>query len=223
MFDSLDSTKYEYGESIYYDEFKVIIQKIVICYYLMLRDEIVCANNENQIRDVLLIEYLKDNLIRNRVKLNDFIFDREVPEDRSPGRTDIKIQTKQSFIDTDAYYIIECKRLDSVKPEGVSGLNAKYISEGLMRFITEKYSSKYGLNGMIGFIVESMDINQNIKILNKLIEEKFPGTRTIQGMQSEDFIEDFEYVYSSRHNTDSNKQILIYHLMLDFSGNIRSD
>ncbi len=222
MFDNLDSTIYEYGESIYFDEFRVLIQKIVICYCLMLGDDLELEKDENKIRDVLLINYLKNNLVRKRIKLGDFIFDREVPEDRSRGRTDIKIQTNQSFVDTDAYYIIECKLLNSVNPRGVSGFNAKYITEGLMRFITGKYSCYYGLNGMIGFIVESIEIEQNIVYINDLINHNFPETNTIQNLQREDFIEKFEFIYSSRHDTVVNNPILLYHLMLDFSENIHS-
>jgi len=221
MFDVIDSSIYKYSDSIYIEEFKVLLQKIVICYYLMLGDNLSLKNDENQIRDRLLIGYLKNNFVRERLKLKGFLFDREVPEDKSPGRTDIKIQTMQSFDDTEAYYIIECKRIDCKSQNGTSGLNAKYIENGIMRFIIDKYSCYYRLNGMIGFVVESMDIDQNVNCLNDLIYQKFPETQTIQNLQREGFIENFEFLYSSKHNTVENTEILLYHLMLDFSGNIR--
>jgi len=100
----------------------------------MLEDNVSLSNDENTIRDVLLINYLRDNSIRKKINLTNYLFDREVPEDRSVGRTDIKIQTQNTFEDTSAYYIIECKRLDGTNTTGTTGLNAKYIENGIYRF-----------------------------------------------------------------------------------------
>ena len=66
--------------------------------------------------------------------LNDFYFDKEVPE--QDGRADIKVLTRNCFEDDDAYYIIECKRLDNINTTGIAGLNAEYIKNGICRFVT---------------------------------------------------------------------------------------
>ena len=65
-----------------------------------------------------------------------------------------------------AYFIIECKRLDGNKT-----LNDKYKNEGINRFITKKYSSYYGANGMIGFVVKKIDIDENIKKIGSFLNK----------------------------------------------------
>ena len=63
------------------------------------------------------------------------------------GRVDIRILLKNDFEKDDAYYIIECKWIT-----GTCDLNRKYIKEGVARFVTQKYSSYYGRNIMLGFV-----------------------------------------------------------------------
>ncbi|WP_035237643.1 hypothetical protein [Desulfobacter vibrioformis] len=201
-------------------EFQDILSKIVECYKLMMSDGILVNNDENEIRDVLHRDYLNNNSIRNSLGLTDYLFDPEVPEANTQGRTDIKIQTPDTFLDTFAYYIIECKRLDNGNPSGRTGLNAKYIKNGIMRFVEGKYSTYCKLNGMIGFIVETMDINKNIQHINWLLDSKYFQTNTLEKLSSQLFIQDFKYQYCSVHKDLKNNKFSLYHLMLDFSKNL---
>src|SRR5437588_387897 len=130
MFAELDASQYEYDGIFFNAEFEEILSKVIACYHLMLTDNVSLTNDENLIRDVLLINYLNNNQVRRQIGLTDYLFDREVPEDTTIGRTDIKIQTTNTFKDTAAYYIIECKRLDATNQSGTTGLNAKYIKDG---------------------------------------------------------------------------------------------
>lgn len=186
----------------------------------MLSDKVRVMNNENLIRDKLLIKYLKNNEIRNKIQLTKYLFDKEVPEDNTKGRTDIKVQTINTFLDTSAYYIIECKRLNNQNLNGTTGLNAKYIKNGIMRFIDVQYSTNKYLNGMIGFVVEQMDIHANITNINNLLRENFSDANTETFLALLSFIEDFKYQYYSTHKDSGNKKIKLYHLMFDFSKNI---
>ncbi len=219
MFAELNASGFEYNGLFYNAEFEDILSKIISCYNLMLADNVLLTNDENAIRDVLLINYLKDNLIRKRIKLTDYLFDREVPEDRSLGRTDIKIQTLNTFQDTSAYYIIECKRLDATNPNGTTGLNAKYIKNGIYRFASATYSTYYKTNGMIGFVVEPIDVNKNVSSINNLLATEFLAANTTQDLQYREIVTDFDFSYSSCHNVLVNS-VVLYHLMLDFSKNI---
>ena len=181
-------------KSMYFQtEFEKLLDSIYGCYEEMLLDKINVPNNdENEIRDRLLIDYLNNNLQRVKFKLLDFLFDPEVPV--NSGRSDIKISTKNTFENTDAYYIIECKRLD-----GYSTLNKEYQKNGINRFLTTKYPSHYKINGMIGFIVKEIDIDANMKKIGNffnLIEK--------------------DKLYNSDH-----EDLKIYHLMMDFSNNIK--
>lgn len=172
-------------------EFQSILTKVVDCYSLMLSNNVRVANHENKIRDELLKNYLNNNKIRNQLQLTAYLFDREVPEDTTNGRTDIKVQTMNTFTNTSDYYIIECKRLDNQHLKGKSGLNAKYIGNGIMRFVGGQYSTNKYLNGMIGFVVEQMDINANISNINYLLKKRFFEANTETVLTSLDFIKDF--------------------------------
>jgi len=176
-------------------EFEKLLNSIYACYKEMLSNKINVPNNdENEIRDRLLFDYLNNNLLRVKFKLLDFLFDPEVPV--NSGRSDIKVQTKDTFINTDAYYIIECKRLD-----GYSTLNKEYIKNGINRFLSGKYPSHYRINGMIGFLVRKIDIDKNIEKIG-------------------DFFNQIEKdkLYDSNH-----KDLKLYHLMMDFSKNIKGN
>ena len=201
-------------------ELQDVLTKIVYCYRLLLSNNVRVANNENQIRDELLINYLKNNNIRNQLQLTAYLFDKEVPEDTTKGRTDIKVQTMNTFVDTSAYYIIECKRLNNQNLRGKTGLNAKYIGRGIMRFVSGQYSTNKYLNGIIGFVVAQMDIDVNVKNINHLLKETFSEANTEIVLTSLNFIRDFQYQYYSLHQGTDNKKIKLYHLMFDFSANM---
>lgn len=220
MFNNLNASGFGHSISFYNAEFEDVFSKIITCYHLMLDDKVSLVNDENEIRNILLVNYLKDNDIRNKIGLTDYLFDREVPEDRTIGRTDIKIQTANTFTDTNAYYIIECKRLDSVNADGKTGLNAKYVENGVCRFTSKYYSCHYKINGMIGFVVEPIDMSNNIKSINNLLTVTFATvTNTIDKLYTKKIHNDFEHSYCSTHKTNENT-VLIYHLMFDFSKNI---
>ena len=220
MFSQLNATSYKYSSTFYNAEFEGILSKIVICYYMMIANNIRLESDENKIRDVILKNYLNDNNVRKQVNLTDFLFNREVPEDNDLGRTDIKIETQNTFVDTKAYYIIECKRLDSQNQTGTTGLNGKYISDGICRFVSGKYSTYKNTNGMIGFIVQSMNILNNTNSINSLLTNQSFKTNIKQNLQPRKIKDDFEYCFCSKHGIGK-QEIVIYHLMLDFSNNIK--
>lgn len=220
MHSELDPSAFLESASFRDAELQDILTKIVYCYRLMLSNNVRVSNNENQIRDEFLINYLKNNEIRNRLQLTAYLFDKEVPEDNTKGRTDIKVQTMNTFVDTSAYYIIECKRLDGRKLKGKTGLNAKYIGSGIMRFVGSQYSTNKYLNGMIGFVVERMDINDNVTNINYLLEKIFFDANTETILTPLNVIKDFQHQYYSIHKGTDNKKIKLYHLMFDFSANM---
>lgn len=220
MFDKLDATIYRDSGEFYVESFEVLLSKITLCYLLMKSQKLILENDENKIRDVLVLRYLKNNEVREQLQLTEFwLFNREVPEDHSIGRTDIKIESRDTFKIQEAYYIIECKRLDNVKTTGKSGLNAKYIKHGISRFTTKYYSSYHRVNAMIGFVVEKMDIHLNTEKINKLLKN-FGTPTTTKYITKDNFIEKFEYQYHSTHLDNDGEELKIYHLMFEFSENI---
>ena len=219
MINAIDASAFHYSNEIYETEFQQILTGITECYKMMIKDNIEVPNDENDIRDILYLEYLRKQEIRLKVGLIEYRIDRETQEDHTNGRVDLRIFSKNDFEDYDAIYIIECKRLDNNNTTGVSGLNAKYINDGVLRFVSNHYSSYYNVNGMIGFVVQQLDILDNIQKINQLLKNNFPNANTVNYIESIGFIEDFEYSFYSIHKS-SNKDIKLYHLMFDFSDNI---
>jgi len=219
MYSDLNASNYKYNNTFFNSEFEYILSKIIVCYNLMISDGVKLNNDENLIRDVLYLDYLNDNIVRNKIGLKNYYFDREIQEDRTNGRTDIRVISPNSFVDTSAYYIIECKRLDSKNVSGLSGLNAEYIIEGICRFTSSLYTTYYKTNGMIGFVVEAIDIDKNITSINALLSNAFPQANTMQLISHRLLNKDFDFSYYSIHNKNNN-EIIIYHLMFDFQNNI---
>ena len=90
---NLDATSFIPAVNNYQNELQDLITKIYLCYELMLLDKIELPyNNENEIRDILLNEYLQKRNVRNNIcNIYGFRFDKEV--DVNDGRVDIKIIT----------------------------------------------------------------------------------------------------------------------------------
>lgn len=154
-------------EELYRANFEKITNYILDICELVVEDyeqkQIKLPNDENRIRSIILEEYLKKQ--KDTYGMSDYRFDLEIPENyvgngQHIGRVDIRILLKNDFEKDDAYYIIECKRID-----GTSDLNKKYVKEGVARFIIQKYSSYYGRNIMLGFVVKKIDIYANVQLI----------------------------------------------------------
>ncbi len=89
-----------------------------------------------------------------------------------------------------------------------------------MRFVSEYYSTYYSLNGMIGFVVDEMDINENIENINTVNNNYFKESNTQQNLKHSNLIDNFDFHYLSKHTTNTDEKFILYHLMLDFSKNI---
>lgn len=217
MFPNLNASGYEQNDKFYNAEFEIILSKVIICYKQMLVDNVLLNNDENSIRDYMLANYLKKQWFKKQYNITDYLFDKELVE--NTGRIDIRIMPVNPFVEDEAYYIIECKRLNAKNINGKTGLNGEYISEGICRFISTKYSCYYKTNGLIGFVVESIDIEKNIASINILMSNSFTQASMVNPLSKRSILGEFNYSYFSTHNCDKN-EIGIYHLMLDFSKNI---
>ncbi|MDV3776765.1 hypothetical protein [Elizabethkingia anophelis] len=178
---------------------------------MMLEDYDTVENNENKLKNRLYRDYLNNQRVRNLLGLNNFIFKTETAlidgNYNERGYSDIEvIDLKKSFYSTEASYIIECKRLDSKNPNNKKSLYRLYIEEGINRFIKEKYPSYFGVNGMLGFIVEKTNI-----------ESQFSSLINLENYL---FIENYNSSYKTEHETVTNKNVILYHLMFDFSNKI---
>lgn len=219
MFSSLNATGYTGNSNFFHAEFERVISYVIISYKQMLVDNVSLINDENSIRDVLLYSYLKKPAFKKNNDINDYLFDKELEE--NTGRIDIRVMPVNPFVSDEAYYILECKRLNSKNTSGKTGLNGEYISEGVCRFVSQKYSCYHQTNGMIGFIVDTLDIDTNIVSLNTLLSSQFPEAKTVKDISKRSIVNGFDFSYYSTHTGKSN-ELLLYHLMLNFSDNINN-
>jgi len=65
------------------------------------------------------------------------------------GRIDITLQFLHQFGDEDAYVAVECKRVHASEP----GLNTRYVTEGVDRFVTSRYAAGHEWGFMLGYVL----------------------------------------------------------------------
>ena len=185
----LNATPFEYSISYFNTTFEDILAGIVIVYSCIIASNTeVPLNDENVIRDIFLSkkDYLRNWEFRKKYPpLENYQFDKETVEDK--GRADIRVLQVNPYKGDDAYYVIECKRLD-----GKNKLNKEYISNGIARFCTEqKYPFYSNTAGMIGFVVSRMNIHENVDCINKLLQNEFNQTDTEKELTKKQITPDF--------------------------------
>lgn len=196
-------------------EFEFILTAIMKSYKMMLLDYESIENDENIIRNRLYDDYLNNQTVVEKLNLQPYFFDIEVPQNtkyKTTAFSDIKVYSllERANNRQAAYFIIECKRLENTNT-GKGSLNQKYVDNGIKRFIErEDYPTYYGLNGMIGFLVKSEEIDKVKDAINKLLPENEQLFRYI-------FSSENEFTYKSEHIDLKKKNIQLYHLILDFS------
>lgn len=220
----MDTLRFEYTQDYVDTEFCKVCRGCIMVYNSIIKSQFILTNDENLIRDEFM-KYLKNpQYRRSHTPLNEFHFEKEVPE--YTGRADIKVMPRNGFEDDYAYYIIECKRLDNINTSGITGLNAEYIKNGICRFVTGFYSTYNDRCGMLGFVVDKMDIHNNTcGNINGLMSQTMTNDKGIEvnanvTIPLTNIIMDnsFYYSYISEHTHESEKRrITIYHLMFDFS------
>lgn len=220
----MDTLGFEYTQDFIDTEFCKVCRGCIMVYNTIIESQCSLPNDENQIRDGF-VKYLKDPQYKSsHIPLNEFHFEKEVPE--HIGRADIKVMPRNGFEDDYAYYIIECKRLDNTNTKGITGLNAEYVKNGVCRFVTGFYSTYNDCCGMIGFVVDKMDIHENTcGNINELLHQTMTNDRgvmvnanTMMPLTNTILTNDFYYSYISQHlPTNEQRRITIYHLMFDLS------
>jgi len=205
---NLHATKFLTASDNYHIQFKELLQSIYECSNKMILDKVKLVKNENKIRNILVDYLVKD--------IENYEFKKE--ENNNLGRVDIYII--DTFTDTTPHFIIECKILDDKNMNGKDGLNGKYIQNGIQRFLTEHYflENNFKTNSMIAFIVSDINITENIKSINELTKKFFNNLIEI----TQEIILDDKSIYTSSYQTGKpEKDFHIYHLMMDFSRNLK--
>ena len=143
---------------------------------------------------------------------------RELPTYNTQTEVDGRIDILFAYIGTpreDIYFAFECKRLRIPYPSGLDTNNSDYVGDqGMMCFVTGKYSQSVTNAGMIGYV---MDGKANLAIisLGKLIKRKRAALKLREntGLQPSSIMLNYQNVRETTHIL-SNKQLKIHHLFL---------
>lgn len=223
----LNAASFVYSSTRRDTYFETVLTACVEVYKEIINSSVMLDNDENEIRDEFL-KYLQDLGFKKKHELKNLKFDKETVE--NTGRADIRVlPTKDEYINDEEYYLIECKRLDNKNLCGIFGLNAEYIKNGICRFVSGYYSTYYGCNAMFGFVVEPVGNIDNdiVNNINSLLNTTMTNDHGIDvnakaknPLQYTDFANSYSYSYISKHTYASDKELVLYHLMFDFSNNI---
>ena len=195
--------------------FESIIEHLKKCSYKMKADCIetgnMLYNHEDKITNRLVEKYLnKDPAIMRFILQSPESFMPD--EDGYRGRTDIKVVLQNWFVNTDDYYIIECKRID-----GKTTLNKEYVNNGIARFVISppKYPSFNKRNIMFGYVVEDINIPNNIIKIEQL-QKVILDVAASDGFMLMDKFDSEYYVYSCKYILGS-ERLELRHLFYNFS------
>lgn len=129
---------------------------------------------------------------------------------RPDGLTDIPvlwIELFQVFEEHDPHAIVECKRIGHTK----SRLCRDYISEGVDRFRSGKYSLNHAVAFMVGYVVDGTEdsavdaINRRLERIGRL-EERLTASALITE----------PWVYASSHFRERADPVRLHHAFLNF-------
>lgn len=169
-------------------------------------------NNENTIRDDL-VKIAKSK----KHQFLPFRWVPEFPDIENKNRIDIDLTTPQTLIDESNAIKIECKIVGENKYiDTENSFNQKTPTNGIMSFITGKYSPQMPLAGMIGFIKEGEIQNKITNLKTRL--KKHKDIITLKNLSKYLIKKEFQYSYKSIHKRRGElKDISIYHLFFDFT------
>jgi hypothetical protein len=173
------------------------------------------ASGEDDITDVLFDKMYEEKLKRD---LEGIDFDREpqsnLRHDKHPlGYIDVKVSydSWRKY----HYFAIECKKVSAAK----RATGVKYIEEGVLRFVTKKYSAGHRWGGMIAYVCEGDARSCATMLGNLLSKHKTRETNVRRAWSQEDRYCTFPHFYSSDHAQAGHAQVItLLHLLLSFDG-----
>jgi len=116
----------------------------------------------------------------------------------------------RSYDTSDIYFGAECKLLQ----DGNNIRREKYVKEGLVRYLDNRYSNKASQSSMVGYFVND-SIEDSLIVINKTLEE-LCATSVLTRSQAFD-----EPYYLSNHKRDDDTEIMLHHLFFNFNNFIK--
>ncbi len=126
------------------------------------------------------------------------------------GRTDISIflvSLFEIYDEHDHHAIIECKRIEG----GDSDLCRLYVTEGVDRFASGKYSSRHATGFMVGYVLHG-GVDAACSGINRQFGKRVRSSEQLATCH----ILPVPWARSSRHPRQANSPIDLHHAFLDF-------
>lgn len=178
------------------------------------KGELSQSSQETEIAGRLAREMIREKRQR---KISHFRIEEEVgtrsslSSPKPEGRIDIKII--YSFAEEE-YFGIECKRVSGSRADRLS---KKYVDNGVLRFVSGKYSPGHGWGAMVGFVVDG-----NAEAAVKLIAEVIARSKDLVCL-CEDWVPEMRFgrhkhLYLTSHRQlPTSAAIRILHLFLSLN------
>ncbi len=209
----MDASLFQHSIGTHLEYITIAYEFLIESYQeLIKRKYISNLKNENKIRDDLV------KIAQKKKKTNfPFRWITEYPDIEINNRIDIDLATPQSLIDDSNAIKIECKIVGADKYiDTKNSFERQAPTNGIMSFITGKYSPTMPLAGMIGFIKDG-NIQKKIKTIEKRLDDHMDIT-TINKLSKYSIKDDFKFSFHSSHRrTKQLNTIAIYHLFFDFT------
>lgn len=115
--------------------------------------------------------------------------------------------------DPTRYLAYEAKRLSVTMPSGFQALSGKYVSDGLARYVTEKYAEGLPFGGMLGYVLDG-----NLPIASERIARVLATKSSILALQAGPKalpVIGTAFRFQTRHIRPNGAEIDVVHSLLD--------
>lgn len=144
---------------------------------------------------------------KQQIRIEEEVGTRSPKAKNTDGRIDIKIIYSW---DEREYFGMECKRVSG----NSKVLAEKYVKDGVIRFVSGKYSSGHHFGAMLGFVIDGKT-TECISLISEQLNKKQTETQQIESWAIEQNFLTKQKLYRTRHNqTGIQSSITLLHLFL---------
>jgi hypothetical protein len=130
------------------------------------------------------------------------------------GRNDLRFYP-QNHYGQKVFFTVECKRLRVQGKSGLSHLADKYIDEGLLRFVSGRYSVGLPCGGMVGYVMDG-NVAEAFATVRKSIDAKARELKMSAKRMSapSKAIPSYEWSGDTRHNCQGG-ELAVHHVLVN--------